>query len=117
MEKEIVVLDADKKQCQEICSMLDDRNYEATPMHSMKNLTEFIQESPCRVLILDMDTIPVDKNLFRKLKRSKPSLCILGLSSRAFHPELEEAMTKHIYACISKPVDEEELVFWVKSLF
>jgi len=117
MEKGIVVLDANKKQCQGICSFLDELNYRATPMHSVKDLSEFIQEGQCGLLILDLDTIEVDKTLFRKLKRTKPSLCIVGLSSRSFHPELEEAMSSHIYACLSKPLDEEELLFWVKSLY
>ena len=117
MEKGIVVLDANKKQCQGICSFLDELDYQATPMYSVNNLSEFIREGHCGLLILDLDTIEVDKNLFRKLKRTKPSLCIVGLSSRSFHPELQEAMSSHIYACLSKPLDEEELIFWVKSLF
>jgi len=117
MEKGIVVLDANKKQCQGICSFLDELNYRATPMHSVKDLSEFIQEGQCGLLILDLDTIDVDKTLFRKLKRTKPSLCIVGLSSRSFHPELEEAMSSHIYACLGKPLDEEELLYWVKSLY
>ncbi len=117
MKKGIVVLDANKKQCQGICSFLDELDYRATPMYSVKNLSEFIQEDHCGLLILDLDTIEVDKTLFRKLKRKKPSLSIVGLSSRSFHPELEEAMSTHIYACLSKPLDEEELIFWVKSLF
>lgn len=41
----------------------------------------------------------------------------IGISSRAFHPELEEVVSNHIYECISKPIDEDELVFWIKSLF
>ena len=117
MEKGIVVLDANKKQCQGICSFLDELDYQATPMYSVNNLSEFIQKDHCGLLILDLDTIEVDKNLFRKLKRTKPSLSIVGLSSRSFHPELQEAMSSHIYACLSKPLDEEELIFWVKSLF
>ncbi|MDH3572700.1 MAG: response regulator [Desulfobacteraceae bacterium] len=117
MEKGIVVLDANKKQCQGICSFLDELDYQATPMYSVNNLSEFIREGHCGLLILDLDTIEVDKNLFRKLKRTKPSLSIVGLSSRSFHPELQEAMSSHIYACLSKPLDEEELIFWVKSLF
>ena len=117
MEKGIVVLDANKKQCQGICSFLDELNYRATPKYSVKDLSEFMQEGHCGLLILDLDTIEVDKNLFRKLKRTKPSLSIVGLSSRSFHPELQEAMSSHIYACLSKPLDEEELIFWVKSLF
>ena len=116
MEKGIVVLDANKKQCQGICSFLHELNYRATPMYSVKDMSEFIQGNHCGLLILDLDTIEVDKTLFRKLKRNKPSLSIVGLSSRSFHPELEEAMSSHIYACLSKPLDEEELIFWVKSL-
>lgn len=117
MDMEIVVLDANIKQCRGLCSMLGEQSYRATPMHSVKELKEIIRQGSCRVLILDLDTIPVDKYLFRKLKKITPSLCIMGLSSRRFHPELEEVMSNHIYACLSKPVDEEELIFWLKSLF
>jgi len=117
MNLEIVVLDANKEQCQGLCAMLDEQNFRATPLHSLKDLRKIIEENPYNVLILDLDTIQADKRLFRKLKRSKPSLFIMGLSSRPFHPELEEAMSSHIYACLSKPVDEEELLFWIKSLF
>ena len=28
----------------------------------------------------------------------------------------EEAMSLYIYACLSKPVVDEDLVFWIKSL-
>lgn len=116
MDLEIVVLDSNKKQCQGLCTMLDEQNIRATALHSLKGLPKIIEDSHCRVLIMDLDTVRVDKNLFRKLKKLKPSLCIMGLSSRPFHPELEEAMSSHIYACLSKPVDEEELLFWIKSL-
>jgi len=33
-----------------------------------------------------------------------------------FHPELEEAMSKHIHASLVKPVDDEELLYWLKSI-
>ena len=117
MEKKIVVLDENKKQCQEICSFLDEFNYQATPMYSFEDLPEFIQEDHCELLILDLDTVKADKTLFRKIKRTKPSLRIVGLSSHSFHPKLEEAMSSNISACLSKPFDEEELLFWVKSIF
>jgi hypothetical protein len=43
-------------------------------------------------------------------------LCVIGVSSRRFHPELEESMRTHISACLSKPVDEGELLYWLKSI-
>jgi DNA-binding NtrC family response regulator len=116
MEKGIVILDANKKNCRELCAMLDEQNYNIVPKHSLNDLSEFIHDISCQLLILDLDSISVDKNLFRKLKKNNPKLYIVGLSSRPFHPELEEAMSHHIYACLSKPVDEEELVYWIKSL-
>lgn len=117
MENEIVVLDADEKQCRALCAMLEDQDYRVTPMHSLRDLETYIQASDCRAVILDLDTVPVDNRALRKLKRIDQSLCIMVLSSRPFHPELEEAMSSHIYASLNKPVDEEELGYWIKSLF
>ncbi len=115
MDMGILILDADRKQCLELCNFLDKRNYQTTPLHSVENLETHIREENCQVLVLDLDMKDVDRKLFRDLKRIKPSLSILGISNRPFHPELEEAMSRHIYACLGKPVDEDELVFFLKS--
>jgi DNA-binding NtrC family response regulator len=119
MEKGIVVLDADKEQCSKLCDILQQSYYRLTPMYSLPDLERSLQEpeESYSVVIIDLDTLPVDIHLFRRLKKIKPTLHIIGLSIRPFHPELEEAMTKYIYACLSKPVDEDELDFWIKSLF
>jgi DNA-binding NtrC family response regulator len=116
VEKRILILDADKKQCQELCAVLKKQNYHATPVDSLTHLEKDICENDCQVLVVDLDTVQFDKKLFRNLKKTKPELSILGLSNRPFHPELEEAMSRHIYACINKPVDEDELIFFLKSL-
>ena len=119
MENSIVVLDAKEKQCDELCTMLEEYYNPVTPMYSLPDFENSFQEpeNDYAVVIIDLDTIPVDMRLFRRLKRLKPALNIIGLSSRPFHPGLEEAMTSYIYACLSKPVDEDELNFLIKSLF
>ena len=71
MEKEIVVLDVDKKQCQEICSFLDEFNFQATPVYSFKGLPELIK-AHCELLILDLDTVEANKTLFRNFIPIKP---------------------------------------------
>jgi hypothetical protein len=38
-------------------------------------------------------------------------------SAKRFHPELQDAIQHHIYACLNKPVDPDELLFWVKSVY
>ncbi len=116
MQGPIVVVDGDEAQCRNLCDVLERDHYSTTALHSLLNLEEEIRETGRRVVILDLDTLPVNNRLFRTLRRTNPGVCILGLSSRSFHPELEEAMSKYIHACLAKPVDDEELIFWVKSL-
>jgi len=116
-EIDIVVLDADEAACRSLCGLLKNQHYTVKPVYSLQDLEKYMQQTAARVLIHDLDTLPVEIKTFRKLKRLNPSMVIMGLSNRSFHPELAEAMTRHIFACLKKPIDEEELIFWIRSLF
>jgi DNA-binding NtrC family response regulator len=98
MRESIVVVDANEERCRELRTILTREKFQSSALHSLVNLETNLHR------------------LFRNLKKTNPSVCIIGLSSRPFHPELEEAMSKYIHACLAKPVDEEELVYWVKSV-
>ena len=117
MEKAIVVLDADEEQCQKLCAVLQRHHYRTTALHSLDNLERYIEGSACQAVILDLDTVPVDNRVIRELKRKSPGVHIVGLSKHQFHPELKEAMSKHIYACLAKPVDPDELIYWLRSIY
>lgn len=116
MEEPIVVVNADEAACRELCTGLEKEHFRTTALHSLVALEGAVKEGSCRVVILDLDTLPVDNFLFRNLKRKNPGVHIVGLSSRPFHPELEEAMSRHISSCLSKPLDVEELVYWIRSI-
>lgn len=111
-----MVVNANVKQCQELCAVLEQERFRTTALHSLIPLQGEVKEGGCRVVIVDLDSLPVDNFLFRSLKRINPGVHIVGLSSRPFHPELEEAMSHHISSCLSKPVDVEELVYWIRSI-
>ena len=115
-QKPIVVVHGDEAQCRKLCNVLELGHYATIAFHSLFNLEREIGETGRQVVILDLDTLPVNNRLFRNLRSKNPGVCIIGLSRRPFHPELEEAMSRHIYACLSKPVDHEELIYWLKSL-
>ncbi|MGD2270907.1 MAG: hypothetical protein PVI06_10955 [Desulfobacterales bacterium] len=115
MKKDIVVVDSDTKHCQSLCRILENHHYKATTVSTTSDLEKYIQSTECRIALIDLDNLPVDKHFFRDLKLKNPALCILGLSVRTFHPELEEVIGRHIFACLKKPVDPEELVFLLKS--
>jgi len=116
MEEPIVVVNGNEAACLELCSSLQKEHFRTTPVHSLMALEGEFQKTLCRVVILDLDNLPVDNRFFRELKRKNPRVHIVGLSSRPFHPELEEAMSRHISSCLSKPVDMEELLYWLKSV-
>jgi DNA-binding NtrC family response regulator len=115
-EKTIAVVAADLQEQQELCRVLERNRYRTVRFQKDSGLVNRIRESSCDALILDLDSTSVDNRFIRSLSRENPQLYIIGISSRTFHPELEESMRAHISACLSKPVDEDELLFWLKSI-
>ncbi len=116
METAILVVDSNEDQSRALCSLLEREHYKAAAFQSLRNLEKHIQETRCRVILIDLDTLPVDNRLFRSIRKKNPEVRIMGISSRPFHPELQEAMSEYIYANLNKPVDAEELIYWLKSI-
>jgi DNA-binding NtrC family response regulator len=116
MNEPVVVVDADERQCSELCGLLEGEQYSVIPLHSLVNLKKTVCRNGCQVVLVDLDNLPVENRVFRELKKTNPALRILGLSSRPFHPELQEAMSKYIYVNLSKPIDGDELIYWLKSI-
>ncbi len=115
MNKPIVVVDADKEECDRLCILLEQQNYGTVSLHSLHDLEKIIQKTACRVVILDLDSLPVDNRSIKDLRRQHPGLRIMGLSSSSYHPELEQAMSDDICACLRKPLDLDELIYCIKS--
>jgi DNA-binding NtrC family response regulator len=112
----ILVVGGDEEQAQELRSALESEHCRTSSVHSLDTLERNIEEGVRHVVILDLDSLAVDNRYIRKLRKNNPLVCLIGLSSRTFHPELREAMSKHIYACLSKPVDMEEVIYWIRSI-
>ncbi|MEW6672298.1 MAG: response regulator [Thermodesulfobacteriota bacterium] len=111
-----IVLTGDTRTGETVCGLLSERQLHVAWLHQAGDLEEYLLGNSCRLLLIDLDTISVDKTVFRKLKKNHPGIDIIVLSSRSFHPELKEALSTHIYACLDKPIDEDELMFCITSL-
>jgi len=112
----VAVADADKQNCRAICALLEQANIPVASMNTLKVLADYLKREPVAVLLIDLDTLPVDNTFFRSLKKQYPNLHIFCLSSRPHHPGLEEAMGAHICASLAKPLNSEELFFWLKAI-
>ena len=117
MKKEVVVLDTDQKQGNNLCRLLTDHQYETAPLSSLKALDDYLEQSECRALIMNLDNISVTNKILKQLKAKKPLINIIAVSERQFHPELEEALREYISVCLAKPVDTDELMYWLKTIF
>jgi DNA-binding NtrC family response regulator len=117
MEKEVVVLDTDKMQRKSLCALLSDHEYMSTPMSSLTNMDQYLVDSDCRAIILNLDNVLVTNKSLKHLKRKQPSVSIIAFSERQFHPELEEALREYISVCLTKPVDPDELTYWLKTIY
>ena len=64
----------------------------------------------------DIDTIPADNRTIRDLTAKFPKVYFFCLSRQAIHPELKDAISHHIYACLNRPIDPDELFYWLQSI-
>jgi DNA-binding NtrC family response regulator len=112
----VVVIDGDGQHAQPLCDLLQDLNYSVSLIHSLKDLEQELHKDPEVAVILDLDTVPVNNQFFRGLRKIHPRLQMLGVSKLSYHPGLEEVIGSHLFACLVKPLDVEELSFMLKSI-
>jgi len=116
MKKTVLVLDADRAAGQKICDLLAEECYSTVAVHSLADLKHRLQAESYLAVLMDIDSIHVDNRSIRNLVLEFPGTCILCMSKDRFHPELRDAICYHIYACINKPVDPDELFYWLRSI-
>lgn len=117
MKNKIIVLDANRDSRHELCSILNSKNYPFTMTHALSSLEELFESGQYVAVIVDIDSVPVDNRTIRKLALKYSGVRFLCTSKDRFHPELKNAICYHIYACLNKPVDPDELLFWIKSIY
>jgi DNA-binding NtrC family response regulator len=117
MKNEVVVLDANQTQSQKICNMLEAHNYKARSLNSLADFNGYMEDSTCRAVILNIDNISVTNKILKQLKAKNPLTNFIAISERQFHPELEESLREYISVCLTEPVDPDELIYWLKTIF
>ena len=117
MQKCILIVNADDKQCRAFGELIEKEGYSVSALHSLQNLKTTLEENNFQAVIIDIDTVPIDNRTVRKLTIKFPEVYFFCLSVQPFHPELKDAICYHIYACLNKPVDEDELFYFLRSIY
>jgi DNA-binding NtrC family response regulator len=117
MQKCVLLVNTDKKQCRVLAKLIEKERYCVSALHSLQNLATYLEEHKFQAVIIDIDTVPIDNRTVRKLTIKFPEVYFFCLSVQPFHPELKDAICYHIYACLNKPVDEDELFYFLRSIY
>jgi len=113
----VIVVGWDDNHTKDLCSLLEKELYRTLLVPSLSDAKTQIEKQDYRVLLIDLDQITLDNRLLKELCKDYPVLSLIGLSSRRFHQELEEAMSRYIGACFEKSEDYEDLLYWLKAVF
>ncbi len=114
--RDIIVAGTDRNECQRLCAMLDREHFTASHSYALDQLEEILRDKQVVTVLLDLDGLPVDNRFIKQFSKRNPDVRLIAISSRSFHPELREAMTTHISACLRKPLDFDELLYWLRSV-
>ena len=106
----------DANESKHLGGLLTERQYKSVAIRSLYEVGDHLLDQPCKAVIIDIDSVIADNRSIRNLSHQFPKVYLLCTSREKFHPELSDAFRHHIYACISKPVDPDELFYWLKCI-
>jgi DNA-binding NtrC family response regulator len=116
MGKKVILISKQSKDTDLIIDKLSDNQYSPHLSNSIEGLGKNIIETKCNCVILDLDSISIDNQTIREFTIHYPHVYFLCMSKDRFHPELKDAICYHIYACLIKPLDHDELLYWLRCI-
>lgn len=99
-----------------LIAFIEEKGFSTMHLKSVESLENILAGESPMILMIDIDSLPLDNKHLFQLHRKSTGTSILLLSSRKAHPELREAIGRYVYACISKPLDLDEVDYWLKSI-
>jgi hypothetical protein len=117
MRRKLIILTSEKEEWKDLIGSLEAECAKVTFSPAMEKLGECIRKTGSLAVIIDLDFISVDNRVVREYAQGYPEVSFFGASIDRFHPDLQDAISNHFCACLRKPIDLDEIIFWLKSLY
>lgn len=114
MGKRIAVVNWNNEEREDLCAALRKYSFEGAGFASLAEIE--LGDEDFRVIILDLDSLPITNQLIQQYSKAIPGLHMIAISSRTFHPELRESLATCLTACLTKPVDLNELIYLLNGI-
>jgi DNA-binding NtrC family response regulator len=115
-QKTILLMNADPVESAGIAHLLKESELETQSVTTSFELKKKLQDASFIAVIIDLDSMPMDNRSIKDLALQSPNAPFLCISKERFHPELKDSIRDHIYACLTKPIDPDELKYWLKCI-
>jgi DNA-binding NtrC family response regulator len=112
----VAVVSADAREIENLHLMLSEDRRMSAVYRRLEELMDGLGRDDRLAAIIDIDTVRLTNRNVRNLAGRFPEVSIFCISTARLHPHLQDAMTRHIRACLVKPVDPDELRFWLRSM-
>lgn len=90
--------------------------YRTEVFTDLPTLSSGLEPGDCMAVILDLDSLLLDNRTIRSLTAAYPAVSFLCASRDHFHPDLQEAIGRHLFACLTQPIDADELDYFLKCI-
>lgn len=114
--KTVILISRASDELREMRQTLKENRYAVHVVENIESLNQALTNAIAECVILDLDALDVDNPTIRKLTIQFPQIYFLCISKNRFHPELKDAICYHIYACLTKPLDYDELLYWLRCI-
>ena len=116
MNRTIALLTADRQEAKHMGRVIEEGPYQTVFHSDLVDLESGIRSTPCIAVILDVDSVRLDNRTIRRLAATFPAVSFFCTSRDRFHPDLEEAICHYLFACLAKPVNPDELHYFLKCI-
>ncbi|MDA3915594.1 MAG: hypothetical protein PF690_01285 [Deltaproteobacteria bacterium] len=116
VETLIVIVGKNNDGYQSLIQLLQGEGYKGITIKSVKALEAYLSREECMAVLIDIDTVPVDNRKVREITVQYPHIPVLCMSDKNYHPKLKETICYHVYACINKSIDPDELFYLLRSI-
>ena len=116
MQPIVLIVNSDFEESRGVRDLLSESGYLTELVESLDELKNRLSSTSFIAVLLDVDSIQIENRTIRELVLKHPGIPFLCTSKDRFHPELKDAICYHIFACINKPVDPDELLYWLKCI-
>jgi DNA-binding NtrC family response regulator len=114
--KAILLMNADPEESAGIAHLLKEADFKTQSVTTSSELKKNLEDASFIAVIMDLDSMPMDNRSIKDLTLQFPNAHFLCISKERFHPDLKDSIRDHIYACLTKPIDPDELKYWLKCI-